>query len=113
MAEPKAEPKAPHTVETDPVTGAKTLTLAEPIEVAGQPLASITLRRPFARDLRQVFTKANVDACSMQVLMLILAGKLANLSDAEVDLLTLADAVKLIEIVDSFQQAVPGTSSLG
>jgi hypothetical protein len=103
---------APHTITVDTKTGAKTLRLIEPIKVGGVLTHEITFRRPFARDLRQVFTKANTENCSMQVLLLIMAAKLAMLSDAEIDELCLADAVKAIEVVDSFQQAGPATSSL-
>lgn len=107
-----AESKAVHTIETDAKTGAKTITLSEPIKIGGESVTSLTLRRPFARDLRQVFTKDATERFSMQVLMMNMAAKLASISDDEMDAIPLSDAVKIIELVDSFQQGAPTTSSL-
>ena len=102
---------APHTLTTNPKTGAKTLRLSEPIDLGGVPTHELTFRRPFARDFRAVFTKKNVDECSMQVLLLIMAGKLASLSDYELGQMSLPDTVKVLEVIDSFQQA-EGIASL-
>lgn len=117
MAQLKEEPTAPasmpaaHTVTTNTSTGAKTLQLETPILLGGVETHSLTLRRPYARDFRATFTKANVEACSMQQLLLVMGANLAGVSDDEIDQLTLADTIKFLEIVDSFQQAAPTASS--
>lgn len=108
----KAPDPAPqvHQVDTDPATGAKTLHLQDPITLGGQEVRSIKFRRPFARDFRAVFTKKNVEEHSMQVLLLIMAARISDTTDAELDGLSMADTIKVLEVVDSFQQGAPVTS---
>ncbi|MCP9785398.1 phage tail assembly protein [Cyanobium sp. N5-Cardenillas] len=102
-----AEQPAPGPISVNPSTGAVTVRLSEPIKIGGVDTTEITLRRPFGRDFRATFTKRNVEECSMQQLLLLMAAKLAGLSDDELDLLTLADTIRVLEVVDSFQQAAP------
>lgn len=93
----------PGSVETNPVSGAKTYYLTTPIELAGVETHSLTIRRPFAREFRRYWSKANVENLSNQQILMELAADLAQISNDEFDQLSLSDMTKVLELVESFQ----------
>ena len=86
-----------------------TLRLAEPVDVASTVTSELRLRRPKAKDLRTIQASDQEGSSGLDFgAALDLGAKLAGVSPAVVDELSIEDATRLGEVIGGFFESSPG-----
>jgi len=89
------EENTPEIIDND--DGTKTIKLSEPITIAGQEIATVTMHKPFGRDMRAMDQEKGEIAKSFK-----LASSVSKLPMAAFDAMTIEDATACIRVADSW-----------